>query len=310
MTNGFSVRLRRLWKRRVWMSVRRQFRPQVDVPVANGIMRVDLRDAVIGPTLYLDGEYEAELRRLFEAADLSGGVCVDVGANIGLHTISMSRLAGDRGKVYAFEPESRNFKILEHNLRRNGIRNVSAVQNAVGDREGSCRLAVHPSNYGDHRIAASGPVPESNLSHWQDLPMTTLDTALATVPAGSVKLIKIDVQGFEFHVVRGMRQTLRRNPDAILILEVFPEGLTAAGSSAAELVSAVRDLGFDGWELHDSRLVPMLEPWAYDLIRGGKYEDLALSRAGVRIGEVLGRLHGQPLDPARAGHRAPSTRSA
>lgn len=280
-------RLRAAWKRRVWIHLLRRFHPEIEVPLLTGVVRVDLRDEIIGRLVYLEGQYEAELQRLMAAMDLAGGVCVDVGANIGLHSMAMSRLAK---RVYSFEPESHNFRLLQRNLERNGIRNVTALRSAAGDREGSCRLAVHPSNYGDHRIAVGDSTVRT-----QETPMTTLDTALRDMPAGAIKLIKIDVQGFECNVIRGMRETLRRNPDTFLILEVFPEGLAGAGASASELVATVRDLGWNGWEFHDFRLIPLLEPWAYDLIRGGKYADLVLSRDGRSITEVLEKMYGQSL---------------
>ena len=111
--------------------------------------------------------------------------------------------------------------------------------------------------------------------------MTTIDESLRSLPPGLVKLIKIDVQGYELHVIQGMAETLRSNPDAILIVEIFPEGLAEAGSSASQLVGRLRDLGFDGWEFNDFRLIPMQEPWTYDLIRGGKYVDVAMDKAHV-----------------------------
>ena len=129
--------------------------------------------------------------------------------------------------------------------------------------------------------------------------MTTIDESLRSVAPGVVKLIKMDVQGYEWHVIQGMAETLRSNPDAILIVEIFPEGLAEAGSSASQLVERLRDLGFDGWEFHDFRLIPIQEPWTYDLIRGGKYVDAVLSRNGKRLNQALSKLYG-PLPPRGA----------
>src|SRR5207302_3253625 len=132
------------------------------------------------------------------------------------------------------------------------------------------------TNYGDHRVS-------SGTDGTEEAPMVTIDSVLRDIPDDSIGLIKIDVQGYELHVIRGMQQTLRRNPGVILIVEVFPDGLRAAGSSAFELVSCLQDWGFDGWEFHDFRLIPCQEPHVYDWIRGGKYQDLVLSRRGERI---------------------------
>src|SRR5439155_15680161 len=178
-----------------------------------------------GRLLYLDGGYEGETERLIRAIDLEGGVSVDIGANIGLHTVLMSDLTGPAGKVFAFEPEAGNFRLLKHNLNRNGSTNVTAIQAAVGGRNGTGHLAVNPLNFGDHRVAHGSPTGRAEV----EVPITTIDESLRSLPHGVVKLIKIDVQGYEWHVIQGMAETLRSNPDAILIVEIFPEGLAEAG---------------------------------------------------------------------------------
>jgi FkbM family methyltransferase len=251
-------------------------------------MWVDLRDEVIGTLLYLHADYEPELQGLMRCMHLDGAVCLDIGANIGLHTLLMSELVGSGGRVFAFEPQSRNFELLQKNLALNHAGNVVARRAAAGSREGVCRLAVHPTNYGDHRVASGSEGSE-------EVPLVTIDSALRDIPDNSISLIKIDVQGYETYVINGMQDTLRRNPHAILIIEVFPEALHAAGASASELVALLQKCGFDGWEFHDFRLIPCQQPHVYDLIRGGKYQDLVLSQHGERITEVLERLYGQPL---------------
>jgi FkbM family methyltransferase len=288
MKPRWGERAWRAWKRRIWVRVLRRVHPEIEVTLGQQRLRIDLRDEIIGTLLYLGEDYESELQRLMRCLDLDGAVCLDIGANIGIHTLLMSELVGPGGRVFAFEPQSRNFELLRENLQLNGASNVVARQVAAGDREGVCRLALHPTNYGDHRVTSAGDGAE-------EAPITTIDSALRDSLDGCVGLIKIDVQGYESHVIRGMQETLRRNPGAILIVEVFPEGLHAAGSSAAEMVSSLRECGLDGWEFHDFRLIPCQAPHVYDLIRGGKHQDLVLSRHGGRITGVLERLYGQSL---------------
>jgi hypothetical protein len=110
-------RYQRAWKRRIWIPVRSRVAPEVVTQVRGQQMRVNLRDYPIGQTLYLDGNYEPELQRLMQHVNLSGSVCLDVGANIGVHTLTMSELVGAAGQVFAFEPETHNFQLLEQNLR-------------------------------------------------------------------------------------------------------------------------------------------------------------------------------------------------
>jgi FkbM family methyltransferase len=284
--------LRRRWKRGVEMYVRQRLRPETVVPIDDFRLTVDLNDRAFGRRLYLGGDHEPELRALLRHLPLAGGVALDVGANVGLHTIGMSRLVGPGGRVFAFEPDPHNFRLLETNLRLNDARNVTARRCAVGDADGTCRLARNPRNYADCRVTAELP---GWASH--QVPMTTLDAALPDLPPGSVRFVKLDVQGSECRVLRGMRRTLARHPDVVMVVEVFPGGLRGAGASARELMELLAGLGFDGWEFTRHRLQPMAAPWVYDLMTGGT-TDVIVSRNRQGLRDLIGRWRGVSLAPA------------
>jgi len=285
----------RRWKR-VWMPVLRLLHPRVEVTVRGTRLTVDLRDRKLGRMLYQGRDHEASLARLFECADLEGSTCLDIGANIGLHTLALSRLVGPVGRVFAFEPAPPSFALLEHNLRRNGAGNVTAHRAAVGDRAGTGRLAFNPRNHADNRLAADAPAAWKRI----DVPVVAIDERLADVAPGRVAFVKIDVQGWECYVLRGMRTLLARNPQAIIAIEMFPDGLREAGASGAELAQLVRDLGLRGWEFGSDRLAPMHEPWVYDLLRG--VVDLVVSRDAPRLESALDRWRGGPLRPVDQFH--------
>jgi FkbM family methyltransferase len=280
--------MRRTWK--TWMRLRRLVRPEVTVAMGSRRIRIDLRDRIIAKRLYLGIAWEPDLQQLLASMSLRGGVCLDIGANIGVHSLLMSELVGPAGRVYAFEPERRNFALLEANLKLNRVTNVTAAATALGDSVGMCRLAVSPNNFGDHRVASS---TEGRAG---DVPITTVDAAMATVPDGAVRFVKIDVQGYEHHILRGMHATLERNPDLILAIEVFPQALRAAGSSAQEVMERLRDIGMVGWEFLP-RLQPVQPPWIYELIRDGDQVDVIVCRNAALLEEVLGRWHGSRLGP-------------
>ena len=280
--------MRRTWK--TWMRLRRLVRPEVTVAMGSRRIRIDLRDRIIAKRLYLGIAWERDLQELLAAMSLRDGVCLDIGANIGVHSLLMSELVGPAGRVYAFEPEPRNFALLEANLKLNRVTNVTAAATALGDSVGTCRLAVSPNNFGDHRVASG------TEGRGGDVPITTVDAAMATVPDGAVRFVKVDVQGYEHHILRGMRATLGRNPDLILALEVFPQALRAAGSSAQEVMERLRDIGMVGWEFLP-RLQPIQPPWIYELIRDGDQVDVIVCRNASLLEEVLTRWHGGRLGP-------------
>ncbi|MGH8164650.1 MAG: FkbM family methyltransferase, partial [Rhodanobacteraceae bacterium] len=85
-----------------------------------------------------------------------GMTVVDVGANIGYYTLLFSKLAGDKGRVYAFEPEPQNFALLERNLTRNHRANVTIFNEAASDQSGHSFLYLSTVNHGDHQAYPSG----------------------------------------------------------------------------------------------------------------------------------------------------------
>jgi len=273
----------------VSLNVRRLIRPEVIVRVDGSRVTVDVNDRGVGRVLYLGGQHEPELRALLAHLDLEGGVCVDVGANVGLHTLSMSRFVGPSGHVVAFEPEPRNYGLLEGNLRLNGARNVTARPCAIGAAEGVARLARNPRNYGDCRITTGMP-------RWAacEVAVTTLDAALHALPDGAVRFVKIDVQGSECRVLDGMRRTLARHPETVMVLEVFPAALRDAGASPRQLVETLVELGFHGWEFSTHRLLPIGTPWTYDLMTGAS-TDLIVARDAERLRGIVSRWRGVTL---------------
>jgi FkbM family methyltransferase len=284
MTNLHSMRR----ARKTWMRVLRHLHPEITIRVGTKRMRIDLRDQTIAKRLYLGVEWEPELQGLLRVMDLRGSVCLDIGAHIGIHTLLLSELVGPSGRVYAFEPEPHNFSLLEQNLQINGATNVAALCTAAGDVPGRGRLAVNPTNRGDHRLSrgATGTACEVTIS--------TVDEVLEPLPSGTVRFIKIDVQGYEHHVLRGMPRTLQRNPDVILAIEVFPRALRDAGTSAMELIDWLAQVGMIGWEFVP-RLLPIQEGWLYELMRERQQVDVIASRNRDLLMTVLGRWYGRPL---------------
>src|ERR1700761_4651312 len=118
------TRLARAWRRRVWVHVLRRLHPRVEVSLGSRRILVDVRDSVIGSLLYVEREYETTIEQLMSCFDLAESACVDIGANIGLHTTLLSQLVGESGQVYAFEPVPANLELLRCNLLLNNSDNV------------------------------------------------------------------------------------------------------------------------------------------------------------------------------------------
>jgi FkbM family methyltransferase len=210
----------------------------------------------------------------------SGGHILDIGANIG-YTASVfaEALTGD-GHIFAFEPEPRNFSSLSRLADRSRGR-ITAIQSAVGDHGGEARLALNDLHPADHRIAASGN-PSSEIARRAErrVPMTTVDAFLEAraIAPDEVGFIKIDVQGYEAHVVDGMRRMLRGAHRLALTFEYDPQLLKEVGRSGTALLHDLAELGFSRMYLLEPRTEPvdLTRQALSDLMEARPYCDLLL----------------------------------
>jgi len=176
-------------------------------------------------------------RTLLEAQVQPGMVVADIGANIGLYTYLLARCAGDRGFVYAFEPDPALFASLETNCRTNRIANVRLHNVALGARDDTLMLTRARFNSGDNRLSR----PEGSLaSGGISVPVRPLDALLEGRP---LDFIKIDVQGWELEVFKGMGSQLTGSRPLRIYFEFWPSGLRAAGCDTAELLDFLSFMG-------------------------------------------------------------------
>ena len=182
---------------------------------------------------------EARDVRSLKSYVVAGSTVIDVGANIGFFTVPFARWVGSEGQVISVEPEAVNFDSLRDRVQRLGLSNVVSLVNAAAiEVPGRVRLAVNLDNPADHRVAEQG------------IPVTavTVDALVGERGWPDVSLIKIDVQGSELRVIRGALQTLRRFQPALFV-ELHEPSLVEAGTSTAELVGELLELGYAPYAL-------------------------------------------------------------
>ena len=187
----------------------------------------------LGLTVSHYGTYEKSESKIMEEEIKVGNIVVDVGANIGLHTLNMARIVGNTGQVFAFEPDPSNFKILEKNVKVNNYQNIILEQKAVGDKHGRTTLyqSEHP---GRHRIF---PLTKQAKGQIQ-VELTSLDKYFTDSNlANKINFIKIDVEGFEFSVLKGMKNILKNNKKIKMIFEFMPKNIMEACFAPIELLN-------------------------------------------------------------------------
>lgn len=177
----------------------------ITLPCRHGTMSVLRHDAVIGRCLQMYGEWaEAELDLLRRFVP-HGGSIVDVGANVGTHSLAFASHVGHAGRVLAFEPQPFVYRLLVRNIAQNAIPNVQAHQRALGDSLGTMSLPVlnyaHPNNFGGVRLT-----PASAGADVHDVTVDSLDR----YELSACDLLKIDVEGMESQVVAGATDTILR----------------------------------------------------------------------------------------------------
>ncbi len=156
------------------------------------------------------GTYEPELRAVFRDVLSSGAVAVDVGANVGWHTLLMARLVGECGRVLAVEPNpSVRARLIEH-LALNRVAQVEVVPCVLGDREGTVAFRApdaSDSTAGDGHVLAADEGAGDDVIR---VPTRTLDAIVEASGVERLDLVKIDVEGFEWPVLAGATRSIER----------------------------------------------------------------------------------------------------
>jgi FkbM family methyltransferase len=188
-------------------------------------------DIFIGPCLEAYGEYCPEEANAFRQLVKPGHIVAEIGANIGSHTVFLSRLVGSEGQVHAFEPQRMVFQMLCANLALNGISNVRTRQLGLGAQPGSLRASspepAAVANFGGVSLGSQGR---------EAVEIVTLDS----LNLRRLDFVKIDVEGMEEAVIRGGLETIRR-----LRPKLYVENDRADASES--LIRLIRGLGYRLW---------------------------------------------------------------
>jgi FkbM family methyltransferase len=153
-----------------------------------------------------------------------GMVVYDIGGNKGQMALFFSRMVGDSGKVYTFEPAPRMFSLLEENLAMNSIDNVTACNIALADRDGSAEFLYSDDDCTEGRLAVVATTAHLTSPESFTVPVACIDTLISTgFPAPD--LLKIDVEGAAPAVLRGARSLIETCSPSIYIELHGPEEL-------------------------------------------------------------------------------------
>ena len=199
--------------------------------------------------VFAHGSYKMEANyEKFMLDKLSGcRVVLDVGANVGYYAVQMGRILKGTGHVYAFEPLSYQCNLLAKNIALNALDNVTIVKSIVSDSSGSRRIYFS----GTESTGTSSLIIKSD--QYEDVESITLDQFCKEKGISEVDLIKIDVEGYELTVLKGMRELLKSGKIKMLFLEIESELLLEAGTSAEEIVKFLKNYHFQPFSIKSGR---------------------------------------------------------
>ena len=238
-----------------------------------------LHAATFDRTLYLAlhrlGLMGAPERAALDRLARPGMTVLDVGANLGLYTAYLARAVGPAGRVIAFEPDPDLFALLRENCAANAVANVDARNLALGAAHGRMVLSRLTLNSGDNHL---GDAADSAFRRPLEVEVAALDALMGGLRPD---LVKVDVQGWELKVLRGMQALLGECARVGIYLEVCPLLLRRAGDGPGELFDYLGALGFTVYSC--ATWEPMGRGAFLELVgrlRGLGHVDVFVSRSG------------------------------
>lgn len=208
---------------------------------------VDTRSLDIGVHLLTLGMWEPQYTALFRRLVRPGDTVFDLGANHGVYTLLAASLAGPAGRVHAFEPNPRLAWLAEMSARLNGHGGMVTMHRlCASDANGSTWLVFEDAFSGGGTQNRAGTEGETAIAC-----RTAMLDEMFPDPAFRVDVVKLDVEGSEGRVLRGMRNLLARSPDVRILMEFAPAMLAGSGVPAPEVVGILEGLGLSPWTVGD-----------------------------------------------------------
>ncbi len=217
--------------------------------IRSGFLKGMRWSASVSDTSYLVGTYEEDAIEKFQTYLKPGGALYDIGANAGYFSLVGAKLLAEGGKVYAFEPMPDNLALLHKHLKINQLSNVEVLPLAVNDKGGTLTFT-----YSDN-LSANTYVADSPMFNRQERTLQVESTSLDQFMESQSDLtpptlIKIDVEGAEYDVLVGAKNTLIRYQPAIL-LATHDNHLPGVKDQCLGVLS---EIGYEILEVKDNKI--------------------------------------------------------
>jgi len=214
------------------------------------------RKGPVSIKLHQIGIWEENETKLIKKEIHKDEVVLDIGANIGYYSLIFAKLVGPQGKIFSFEPEPSNFNLLKKNIEVNNFQNVTVERMAVSDENGKTKLFLSEKDSGQHRIYQCKSISNNYVS----VDKITLDDYFKNNSlAEKISFVKMDVEGSELGVLKGMKSILNKNYHLKLILEFSPLHLKEFGVNPGDVLKFLKAYDFNFYLIDSNGLKPATE---------------------------------------------------
>jgi len=194
------------------------------------------------------GWYEASVTNLMKSILMPGDTFIDIGANIGYVTAIGAGLVGHAGEVHSFEPALPYFQRLEKLSKMNRDYRIIVNQYALGEEEKEANLLLCKENIGGNIIVSGGGSADS-----VKVLMHRFDKYAREKNLKNIRLIKIDVEAFEFPVLKGFSSYFNNTTDRpVIICEIYPSCYPCFGATLTEFLDYMKRYGYKTYSITDT----------------------------------------------------------
>lgn len=247
--------------------------PMEDIVAKSGSFSLVVpQNDYVGRSIKYFGDLDRKVTWVVRKVLQPGDHAIDIGANLGLVSFKMLESVGSSGKVISFEPQSRMINYIEQSMRLNGIENLHLQKMGLADKADNLRLSIPEHNAGAASFASEAG------SHFEEVPVTTLDEFNRNNSLDDVRLVKIDVEGFEPQVFIGGKEFFTKVKPYVI---VFEENQKTDG--VPESISIIQSYGYDVFSLPKAWFSVSLHPYesssdAHDFVAIHKAAPMTLRR--------------------------------
>jgi len=213
------------------------------IEVNASLMQIDFNKEGISKELIVNKKREIFTTDFMKEFIQENEIVIDIGANIGYYALLEAKVAS-KGKVYATEPVPYNNEILRRNVRCNNYSNISVFTYAIGNRNGQGKMNVYDkSNWCSFTDNLENL--NSEIIKEIEVPLMTMDSFIKENVKQYPTLIRMDVEGYEHQIIKGMSNLLGKNKPLKILMELHPPWLgLMSKEEAEEMINTLKKNGF------------------------------------------------------------------